>query len=194
MLEHGARLVRRERRSGGFTMIEVLLAIGVLTVGVMGLVVLVPFASENNYRTRIDTTATFVAMRQLEQMLAQPMNVASFVDASDDTNLNPPGTVSLAAGGAQLDPNGNINFTQPVAAVLPGYRRIYRIAQAGGDENVRVNIGAYDVRWRITEASGVKTIVVAAMPQAVATAIANGTPLPPGASSLPANVRAVKMK
>ncbi len=200
MFEHAAQPIERkkwsrQKRSRGFTLMEVLFAVGILSVGVMGLAIMVPFATENDYRTRVDTTATFVALRQLEQILAQPPGVVSFTDGSDNPGLNAPilvnvtdlNTADLVGSGAPLDANGNINFAVAPGVVAPGYARIYGIAATpvNPNSNVRVNTGRFDVRWNIYQnANGIKTVIVAAQL----------TPLPAGANFLPANVRAVQMR
>ena len=200
MFEHAAQPIERQqgsRRKGarGFTLMEVLFAVGILSVGVMGLAIMVPFATENDYRSRVDTTATFVALRQLEQILAQPPGVVSFTDGSDNPGVNAPilvnvtdlNTADLVGSGAPLDANGNINFAVAPGVVAPGYARIYGIAATpvNPNSNVRVNIGRFDVRWNIYQnANGIKTVIVAAQL----------TPLPAGANFLPANVRAVQMR
>ena len=201
MFEHSAQSVERQKwsrqkGSRGFTLMEVLFAIGILSVGVMGLAVMVPFATENDYRSRVDTTATFVALRQLEQILAQPPGVVSFTDGSDNPGLNAPvlvnvtdlDTTDLVRSGAPLDPaTGNIDFTIPPPPPLgtPVYYRTYTIVDPIGGNNVRVNTGTFDVRWNIYQnANGIKTVIVAAQL----------TPLPAGANFLPANVRAVQMR
>lgn len=174
---------------------EVLFAIVILSVGVMGLAMVVPFATQNDYRTRVDTTATFVALRQLEQILAQPPGVVTFTDGSDNPGLNAPivvnvtdlNTADLVGSGAPLDADGNIDFTVAQGVVAPGYARIYGVAPTpvNPNGNVRVNIGRYDVRWNIYQnANGIKTVTVAAQL----------SPLPAGANFLPANVRAVQMR
>lgn len=201
MLERRPRSRPRSKqqhgRSRGFTLIEVLIGTIILGVGIMSLAMLVPYATENDYRSRVDTTATFVAVRQMEQILAQPisLNLTTFTDGSDDPALNAPVVVNLtdltlgdAVGtGAPLDANGDIDFTVAPGAVPPGYARIYNVAPSGLPNNIRVNIGRYDVRWNIYQnANGIKTIIVAAQ----------RAPLPNtvGTNFRPANMRAVQMR
>jgi len=182
----GKASVGRRSREGsrGFSLLEVLMAIGVLTVGVISLAMLIPFATRNDYRSRIDTTATFIAMRHLEQMMAQSYSSASFLDAVDNPAVNPSQNISLTAGGAQLDASGNIDFTQPQAALPAGYWRLYTIAPGAGG-GTKVNAGTYEIRWNVAvNANGVKTFVVAVM---------TTSPLP-GTTPVPANVRAVQMR
>ena len=62
----------RKGQEQGFSMVEAVVAIAMLGMGILSLVSLIPFAIKDDYRTRIDTTATFVAMREMEQILANP--------------------------------------------------------------------------------------------------------------------------
>ena len=154
-------------------MIETMIAIIVLGIGVMSLATLVPYATRNDYRSRIDTTATFLAMQQLEKILAQPFTAASF---TDDGGV----TVNLTAGGRPLV-GGNIDFSGTSPA---GYSRTVTITSSGGRT---VNATIYEIRWNIAQSSttGVRTIVIASRPQALNL---------PGTTPFPANLRAVKMK
>jgi Tfp pilus assembly protein PilV len=178
----------------GFSLVEAMVAIAVLTVGVLGLARLVPFATRTDYGARTDSTATFIAMREMEQIVAQPWTTTTFQDAADDagasTNVNlactcatPPCTGSA---GSSLTGDGVINFN---AAAVAGYNRAYTINQTTAAGAVKVSQGRYDLRWRIdcniyTTGAGLKSIIVAARP------VGNV----PGIISLPAQVRAVKMR
>ena len=175
----------KQARARGFTLVETLIAIALLSVGVITLAALIPYSGKNDYRSRIDTTATFVATRELEQMLAQPFTAASFTDAPDDAATPATATVNLAPGGATLTAAGTIDFTQAQASVGAGYYRTYVIRPTAVANSVGVNSDSYDVRWKISlNANGVRTIVIAARQLA----------LKSGATNLPANLRAVQMK
>ncbi|MBI4463575.1 MAG: prepilin-type N-terminal cleavage/methylation domain-containing protein [Acidobacteria bacterium] len=188
----------------GFSLIETMFAIAILGIGVMSLVTLIPYATQNDYRSRIDTTATFVATRELEQILAQPFQlVPNFTDAGDGFTGTPGGGYCLnpqtggrcrvivtctplpCSAGANVDGNGNIDFSQAPGAVPAGFRRDYTIAQSAAANNPKVNFGVYDVRWRISiNANGVRSVVLAARPKG------NW----PGTTTFPANLRVVQMK
>ena len=181
----------------GFSLVEAIVAIAVLSIGVLSLARLVPFATRTDYNARTDSTATFIAMRQLEQMLAQPWDILSFTDAADDAGATATVNMACTCGGGPCT-NGNagapfvggteiINFT---AAPVAGYRRIYTINNSAAAGTVKVNQGTYDVRWHITchqygvGNAGLWKITVAARP------VGNV----PGLVSVPAHVQAVKMK
>lgn len=148
-----------------------MLAITVLAIGVMSLAALIPFATENDYRSRMDTTSTLLAMQQLEKMLAQPFTVNNFTDENGST-------INLTAGGPALV-GGRIDFAGTAPA---GYSRTVMIASSGNGPTV--NATTYVIRWNIAQTNGVRTIVIAARPQADA----------PGITPFPANLRAVKMR
>ena len=176
---------KKSRESKGFSMVETMIAIVILAVGVMSLATLMPYATQNDYRSRMDTTATFIAARQLEQMLAQPYIVTNFTSAADGAGNTANIIVSCGAPGCAAGATvvgGLISFA---GAAPNGYGRIYTIPASGVAGSPKVNGGTYDVRWNVSQnASGVRTILIAARPQGNQ----------PGTTSLPANLRAVKMK
>jgi hypothetical protein len=99
-----------------------LIASVIMLVGVISVVQLVPASLQLNASNRLDTLATVIAQRELDQMLSQPLAVNSFVDKG--TGLASPPTISL--GGANspgapvvLDSNSQtvqINFnSDPIA-------------------------------------------------------------------------------
>ena len=208
--DDGPRPVSR-RSSSGFSLAEALVAIAVLSVGVLSLARLVPYATRNDFGSRTDSTGTFIAMRELEQMLAQPWSVTSFTDAGDGSPSPPAplggvtATVNIGCNcatapctgnaGATLTGVGLIDFTQAQgAAALVGYRRAYTITQAAGN-TVKINKGSYEMRWHVTcnvyskdaggnVVDGLFNYTVAARP----------TGNLPGMIAIPANVQAVRMK
>lgn len=204
---------RMNRRNRGFSLAEALVAIAVLSVGVLSLARLVPYAMRTDFGSRTDSTGTFIAMRELEQMLAQPWNLPPtncgaipfpcFNDAADGNGVST--TVGMNCtcatapctgnAGATLTGVGTIDFTQAQgAAALVGYRRTYTIVQSTGN-TAKINQGPYEVRWHITcnvyskdaannVVAGLFIYTVAARP------IANL----PGMIPIPAHVQAVRMK
>jgi prepilin-type N-terminal cleavage/methylation domain-containing protein len=195
--EHQGERQRWNRSSRGFSLVEAIIAIAVLSVGVLSLARLVPFATRTDFGARTDSTATFIAMRQMEQMLAQPWDVTSFTDAADDAGATATENMACTCGGAPCTGNAGVafvgatetlNFTP--GAIVAGYRRLYTINNSTAAGTVKVNQGVYDVRWHVTcnlygiGNAGLWKITVAARPVGTV----------PGMISIPAHVQAVKMK
>ena len=181
-------------RSRGFTLVETMMAIVVLGIGVMSLAMLIPYATQNDYRSRMDTAATFIATRQLEQMLAQPYNIPgnAYISEEDGDGNTASITVSCGAPGCDAGATvigGLICFAYPPTVACPappaGYGRIYTIPDSGVAGAPKINYGTYDVRWHVSQnANGVRTILIAVRPEGNH----------PGAITIPVNLRAVKMK
>src|ERR1700682_4245961 len=123
-----ARLANRrlKRRAGqsGFSILEMVLASAILMVGIISVVQLVPASLQLNANNRLDTLATVIAQRELDQMLSQPLSTDTFVDTDQRT-------ISLGGAGSPgapvvMDPQGKtvqIDFTaNPVAGFsIPQY-------------------------------------------------------------------------
>ncbi|HVO58695.1 MAG TPA: hypothetical protein VMT51_13475 [Dongiaceae bacterium] len=125
---------------GGFTFIELAIAIVVLLFGVVAVVELVPRALRNNTGTRQDTTSTIIAQRELEQMVLQPLNTFAFLDQDNNAiNLGDP-TTSGPAGSPLNSGDPSIDFTQ---STVPGYSLTYV------DPNDPQG-ATYDVRWSVS--------------------------------------------
>ncbi len=77
----------------GFSVLEMILASAILMVGIVSVVQLVPASLKSSVGNRMDTMATVVAQRELDQMLSQPLNVDTFVDKDVQT-------ISLGGAGA----------------------------------------------------------------------------------------------
>lgn len=99
-----------------------------LSVSVLGLGLAIPVAVQSQMRNRVDAEGVLLVQQELEQMLAQSLATASFVD-------NAGNTVTISAGGATLA-NGKINFS---AAAVAGYN-----ATLIGTSGAR-----YSVRWNV---------------------------------------------
>jgi type II secretory pathway pseudopilin PulG len=77
--------IKSRNAQEGFSILEMLLATVILLVGLVAIAQLVPATILMNYRNRTDSSALVFAQRELDQMLAQPLNPASsppsFTDA-----------------------------------------------------------------------------------------------------------------
>src|SRR5690242_2622141 len=62
---------RRRKAGDGFAMIELMIALTVLTVGLMGLLSLILASINSNGRNKLDSAGTLVAQGVIEQIAAQ---------------------------------------------------------------------------------------------------------------------------
>jgi hypothetical protein len=114
----------RARRQCGFSILEMVLASAILMVGIISVVQLVPASLQLNASNRLDTTATVIAQRELDQMLSQPVNLTPPNFTDQDGNI-----ISLGGVGSPGAPvimqgqTAQIDFTAaPVAGFsIPKY-------------------------------------------------------------------------
>lgn len=118
-------VARLARDRGGVTLVEVMLAVGVLTVGLTALIAAVPFATSTMRDGAQRSTATFLANERLEQVrlarwTATPKPV-------DDLGVSPAATAAPVSAGA---------ITFPDEAALPApygeYARTVRVSDCAG--------------------------------------------------------------
>jgi hypothetical protein len=120
-------------------------------VGIISVVQLVPVSLQLNASNRLDTMATVIAQRELDQMLNQPLSVNAFLDQEGRTirlgGLGSPGAQVVMDSQGQT---AQIDFTAaPVAGFfIPAY------VDPGNPSSA-----TYEVRWAvIPQVSGGKTI------------------------------------
>jgi len=129
------------------TLIELMIAITILTIGLCALIGLIMIAAAGNNRNRVDTTGTFVTQIVTESIVNQPGGGA--VNVKDCAgNVIPVATVGPGAAGTSLGANltadnTGIDFTQAIAGVPVGYKAFFVSCGAGGRATT------YDVRWNI---------------------------------------------
>jgi Tfp pilus assembly protein PilV len=146
---HGAG--RGER---GMGLLELLIAMTVLTVGMLGSMVMILTGMQSNSRNKTDTTATVLDQEILETFATlknypQAGSVAIY-DCSGNSvfYLASYGQGSFASGGngAPLTSTGDIDWTQPTptlaTAATAGYAMQY--TNCSGD--------TYEVRWNVRDA------------------------------------------
>jgi hypothetical protein len=90
------------RKQNGFSVLEMILASSILMVGIISVVQLVPASLKSSVGNRLDTMATVVAQRELDQMLSQPLNVNAFLDMNNQAislgGAGSPGASVLMSG------------------------------------------------------------------------------------------------
>jgi hypothetical protein len=101
----------------GFSILEMVIATAILMVGVISVVQLVPASLQLNSANRLDTIATVIAQRELDQMISQPLTAIAFTDRAGQTvglgGPNSPGAPVIMQG-----QTAQIDFT---AAQVPGF-------------------------------------------------------------------------
>lgn len=137
--------MRKKRiASRGFSLIELMIATLVLSVGLVGGAAVISAAIANNGRARFDTTATALAESTMERIVAIPSRATGVGANTSLTDCA--GTVfpiSTTLGGAPLIAQGpfagSVDFSQ---APLPNYSMTYSVCSSNA-------VIRYDIRWRI---------------------------------------------
>src|SRR5689334_11624116 len=146
------RLSRRAKRNRqkGFSVIELLIAMFILTIGLLGGMLIMLAAMATNSRNRMDSTAVALAQSTLDRIIVLSISDPNQTSIMRDC-LGNQTIVNTSVGGAPLTNfNGignagvsNIDFSQ---APVPGYQMLYAVCAAGAADS---NPQYYDVRWAI---------------------------------------------
>ena len=142
MMKTNSKSVRG--KSKGFSLVELMVAMFVLAVGVLGGMVMIIVGMTRDNSNRVDTTATNAAQAVLEEIAGVPANQGPVLTVTDCANnplsINTAGTGSPGSG-APLLANGDIDFTQ---GAVVGYQMNYTVCGTNGLQTI------YDVRWHVT--------------------------------------------
>jgi len=137
---------RTHTGQAGFTLIELMVAVVVLIVGVLGVAQLVPAALTLNFVNRANSNSMLFAQRLLDEFMDQPITTFAYTDATGTFPCNPcnlgTGNVFNAVEGSPLTTlagHAAIDFT---AATVAGYSFVYR------DPEDTSGVW-YDVRWAV---------------------------------------------
>jgi prepilin-type N-terminal cleavage/methylation domain-containing protein len=108
------------KSSRGFTLVELIVAMFVLAIGVLGGMIMIIMGMTRDNTNRMDTTATNAAQAVLEQIAAVPANVDTTVLVTDCVPTAHPVLTAGSAGGTGAtlltDGSGNVDFSAaPVA-------------------------------------------------------------------------------
>jgi prepilin-type N-terminal cleavage/methylation domain-containing protein len=128
----------RGRATGqaGFSLIEVMLAILVLGIGLLGSIGMICAAAASNSGSKLNTTAATLAESTMEKIVAMPQGGAALPNLTDCKG----NTFSMGTTVSNNPPDpGVIDFRQPP---VPNYSMLYVMCSSGQDIT-------YDVRWRV---------------------------------------------
>jgi prepilin-type N-terminal cleavage/methylation domain-containing protein len=130
------------RDQDGMTLLELMIAMVVLAVGILGSMALVVRAMQGNAVSKQTSNSTTVAQMVTESIMAVPANTATVVTITDCTNTVY--NVNTAAGGPAVTASGDLDLT---AATVAGYNMSYTDCGTSGRKAV------WDVRWNVKATS-----------------------------------------
>ena len=143
---------RKKRNQQGMTLIELMIALVVLMVGVVGSMALIAYAMGGNGRSKQLSISVVVAQMITEKLSSQKASVSNSMTVIDCAGNST--TVATAAGGPTLNSSGEEDFT---ATAVTGYQMYYTDCGTSSRQMT------YDVRWTITQPTAyTKLIVVSA--------------------------------
>lgn len=142
------RRIRGSKKERGTSLIEMLIALLVLTVGLVGSMAVVGVAIGSNSRSKKDTTSTALAEMVISRISSVPIGggvtTVTFTDCAGN-NVTVATSGSSTGSGANLTSSGKVDFSQSYSSVTSNYKMQYTVCG--------VNAGTqriYDVRWNIT--------------------------------------------
>jgi type II secretory pathway pseudopilin PulG len=180
-------LISKSRQSAdaserGMSIIELLVAMIVLMVGVLGAMSLIVLAVGTNGRNRQQSNSTVLAQMITEKIMSVPANTSPTLTITDCLGTN--GSINTAGSssgaGSTLLGSGEVDFSKALGGTgaPAGYYMQYTTCGSSGRQTV------YDVRWNIkTLSTNTKLITVSARMKGVGTSAM--------VFSLPVTVRSV---
>lgn len=138
------RRARTANMARGFSLIEVMVAMTVLVVGLLGGIVVIAVAGANDGRSKLHSTAVTLAESTMEKIVTIPQNAVGTGAETKMTDCTGNSfTIETALGGSDLISSGafagSVDFSKPAVG---NYAMAY--STCGGGTNV-----SYDIRWRI---------------------------------------------
>jgi Tfp pilus assembly protein PilV len=152
---------RKGRRpDAGITMIETLMAAGILVIGSVGLLALVVADIATNNRNKIDSTQTMLAEAILEQIsstfggITQGPGTSSLVDCAGHTWTIDTTASGTGSSGSPLS-GANIDFSQ---AQVTNWSMNYVVSSPCSISGAVQ--GTYDVRWHLDQIGTTQTYLI----------------------------------
>jgi type IV pilus modification protein PilV len=160
-------------RERGFSLVELLIAMLVLTVGMVGGVAIITVAIAANANSRFDTGAVSLAQSTMDRIIVISVSATGSQLNTNMTDckgtqhaVDTPALTSGPAGAPTTTISGIANGTQSIdfsQAPVAGYQMYYTLCGAGGSGYTGTD-QTYDVRWHIGPGptQGTQLILVAA--------------------------------
>ena len=146
LIPHRKKAVRKQR---GMTLIELMIAMVVLLVGLVGSMSLVAISMGGNGRSRQQSNSTVISQMTSEKISSQKASLSQNLTVIDCAGNS--STLYTTAGGSPLATSGDVDFSQ---AAVTGYQMVYTDCGTSGR---KIN---YDVRWNITQPSPYTKLVI----------------------------------
>lgn len=131
------------RQQGGMTLIELMIAMLVLATGIMASMGLIVRAIAGDAWSKQLSNNTVLAQTIVERIMAVPAQNTVPLTINDCTTTA--STVAIVAGGAPLNSNGEVDFTQ---AAVANYQMYYTDCDTNGHQ------ATYDIRWNVQAIAG----------------------------------------
>ena len=128
------------RKQRGMTLIELMIAMVVLLVGMVGSLALVSISVGGNGRNRQQSNSTVISQMLAEKISSVKASSSPTLTVTDCTGAAY--SVNTAAGGGALNTNGDVDFTQ---AQVANYSMNYTACGTSGRQMT------YDVRWTVQQ-------------------------------------------
>jgi prepilin-type N-terminal cleavage/methylation domain-containing protein len=149
-------LLRKRSRERGFTLVETMVAIGVMTIGLVATAALMSSTVNTTGRSRYMNSAALLASEKLEDLDRFPSTDAA-VAAGGSLTADTAGyfdNIQISTG------NGTISETTVTAGVTTSYTQQpgtnMTVTQGGGLPAATADTMTFDRRWSITADSPVK--------------------------------------
>lgn len=131
-------------KSRGFSLIELMIAMTVLVIGLLGSMGIIFVATASNGRSKLNTTAATLAESTMERIVTIPQSASGTAANTAITDCAGNAfVVATSLGGSPLISGGafdaTVDYSQPATL---NYSMLYTVCPAGSGVT-------YDVRWRI---------------------------------------------
>jgi Tfp pilus assembly protein PilV len=148
------RRKKAARNERGMSLVELMIAMVVLLVGLVGSMALVAISMGNNGRSRQQGNSTIITQLITEKISSSKATTSPLL-ADADCAGNAFNISTTAPGGSPLTASGDVDFTQ---APVANYRALYTDCGTAGRQVT------YDVRWNIQQPTpNVKFLTVSAV-------------------------------